>query len=74
MTKPHPAGKNNGAEGDSETEKVNKSHSKDLRDRLLNRKSEINAADENPVYQKSIDELGNTDESDAGEVSRLRSN
>jgi TolB-like protein len=46
-----------------ESVETNESSSGDLRERLLQRESEIDSLDENPAYQKSIDDLESASES-----------
>jgi len=52
-----------------ESVETNTSYSGDLRERLLQRESEIDSLDENPAYQKSIDDLESASDATDGKSS-----
>jgi TolB-like protein len=55
-------------ETESETAEADESEQENLAERLLKRKSTIDSTEENPAYQKTIDDLQDPSESDSGET------
>jgi TolB-like protein len=67
--KPDSPGMGGVEETEPETTKADESEQENLAERLLKRKSPIDSTDENPAYQKSVDELQHSPESGTEETS-----